>query len=105
MIEATRRAHKAGVNIAFGTDVSVSPHGTNAREFTLLVQAGLTPLEAIQAATVNAADHLQITEEAGALKPGMPADIIAVDGDPLEDVSTLEKVRFVMKGGAVVTQR
>ena len=101
MLEMCRRAHAAGVRIAFGTDSGVSAHGDNAMEFALLVRAGLTPLEAIQAATVNAADHLQIAEETGALRPGLAADIIAVSGDPLADVTELERVRFVMRAGRV----
>ncbi len=101
MVGATRRAHEGGVKIAFGTDSSVSPHGENAREFALLVEAGLTPLEAIQAATVNAANHLRIAAEAGRIAPGMPADIVAVKENPLKDVKSLERVIFVMKAGAV----
>jgi imidazolonepropionase-like amidohydrolase len=101
MLDMARRAHEAGVKIAFGTDTGVSAHGDNAYEFVLLVKAGLTPLEAVQAATVNAADHLQISAQAGALTPGHNADLIAVDGDPLTDVSVLQKVGFVMKGGVV----
>ncbi|MDO1558800.1 amidohydrolase family protein [Brevundimonas sp. 2R-24] len=99
MIDMARRAHQAGVRIAFGTDSGVSAHGDNAQEFALLVQAGLTPLEAIQTATVNAAEHLGIESEAGALRPGMPADLIAVEGDPLRDVTVLERVGFVMRNG------
>lgn len=101
MLDMCRRAHAAGVRIAFGTDSGVSAHGDNAQEFALLVRAGLTPLEAIQAATVNAAEHLGIEDEAGALRPGMPADLIAVHGDPLADVTELERVRFVMRAGRV----
>jgi imidazolonepropionase-like amidohydrolase len=101
MIDATRRAHEAGVKIAFGTDSSVSKHGQNAREFSLMVRAGLTPLEAIKAATVSAADHLGIADSAGTIDAGRPADIIAVRGDPLRDVAVLEHVRFVMRGGQV----
>ena len=101
MIGATQRAHASGVKIAFGTDASLAPHGTNAREFALLVKAGLSPLDAVRAATVDAANHLQIARDAGSLAPGKPADIIAVDGDPLVDVTRLEHVRFVMKGGAI----
>lgn len=99
MLDMVRRAHQAGVKIAFGTDSGVSAHGDNAREFALLVQAGLTPLEAIQSATVGAADHLRLSAEVGALKPGMSADVIAVRGDPLSDVTELERVRFVMRAG------
>ena len=78
MLDMARRAHQAGVKIAFGTDSGVSAHGDNAQEFALLVRAGLTPLEAIQAATVGAAEHLRISNEAGRIVPGMTADIVAV---------------------------
>lgn len=101
MLDMARRAHEGGVKIAFGTDSGVSAHGDNAQEFALLVRAGLTPLEAIQAATVGAADHLRIANEAGKIAPGMPADIVAVYGDPLTDVTELERMKFVMKGGVV----
>ena len=101
MLDMTRRAHEGGVRIAFGTDSGVSAHGDNAGEFALLVRAGLTPLEAIQAATVNAAAHLKIEAEAGRIAPGMPADLIAVYGDPLAEVTVLEDVSFVMKGGDI----
>ena len=101
MLDMARRAHAGGVRIAFGTDTGVSAHGDNAQEFALLVRAGLTPLEAIQSATVGAAEHLKISNEAGRLAPGMPADLIAVAGDPLSDVTELERVRFVMKSGQV----
>jgi imidazolonepropionase-like amidohydrolase len=104
MLDMARRAHEGGVRIAFGTDSGVSAHGDNAGEFALLVRAGLTPLEAIQTATVNAAAHLKLSDQAGRLTPGMPADLIAVTGDPLGDVTELERVRFVMKGGAVFRQ-
>ena len=104
MLDMARRAHAGGVRIAFGTDSGVSAHGDNAQEFALLVRAGLTPLEAIQSATVGAAEHLKIANEAGRLAPGMPADLIAVSGDPLSDVTELERVRFVMKGGQVFRQ-
>lgn len=101
MVDMARRAHDGGVMIAFGTDSGVSAHGDNAREFALLVRAGLSPLEAIQAATNVAAAHLQISGEAGRIAVGMPADIVAVEGDPLADVTTLEHMAFVMKGGVV----
>ncbi|WP_333611255.1 amidohydrolase family protein [Brevundimonas bullata] len=104
MLDMARRAHNGGVRIAFGTDTGVSAHGDNAQEFALLVRAGLTPLEAIQSATVGAAEHLKISNEAGRLAPGMPADLIAVSGDPLSDVTELERVRFVMKSGQVFRQ-
>ncbi len=99
--ESFRRAHQAGVKMAFGTDAGVFPHGQNARQFSRMVRFGMTPLQAIQAATVNAAQLFGIEAQAGALKPGLAADLIAVDGDPLQDVSVLENVRFVMKAGRV----
>ncbi|WP_284734628.1 metal-dependent hydrolase family protein [Sphingosinicella terrae] len=101
MIESTRRAHQGGVRIAFGTDASVSRHGENAREFGLLVRAGLTPLEAIRTATVNAAEHLGLADTIGSIAAGKAADIIAVDGDPLADVAALERVAFVMRDGRI----
>lgn len=101
MLDMARRAHEGGVRIAFGTDSGVSAHGDNAQEFALLVRAGLTPLEAVQAATVGAAAHLRISDEAGRIAPGLPADLVAVSGDPLADVTELERVRFVMKGGVI----
>ncbi|MFN4176135.1 amidohydrolase family protein [Phenylobacterium sp.] len=101
MLDMTRRAHEAGVKIAFGTDTGVSAHGDNAGEFALLVKAGLSPMEAIQAATVNAAAHFGLSDEIGALTPGKAADLIAVKGDPLADVNVLRQVSFVMKGGTV----
>jgi imidazolonepropionase-like amidohydrolase len=95
-------AFKAGVKVAFGTDAAVYPHGLNAREFAVMVKLGLSPLQSIQAATVNAADLLGWTDRVGTLEPGKFADVIAVDGDPLADVRALETVRFVMKGGEVI---
>jgi len=97
-----RDAHAAGVKIAFGTDTfGLSAHGENAQEFPLLVAAGLSPMEAIVTATRNAADLLG-SKDVGLVQAGRFADLIAVSGDPLKDVATLEKVDFVMKGGAVV---
>ena len=97
-----RFARQSNVRIAFGTDTGVSPHGMNAREFALLVEAGFSPLQTIQMATVNAADHLQLNGVAGRIAPGFSADVIAVDGDPLADVAVLETgVRFVMARGSV----
>ncbi|MBJ7485444.1 amidohydrolase family protein [Brevundimonas sp.] len=101
MLDMARRAHDGGVRIAFGTDTGVSAHGDNAQEFALLVRAGMTPLEAIQSATVGAAAHLRISDQAGRIAVGMPADIVAVSGDPLSDVTALEDMDFVMKGGVV----
>ena len=95
-------AFASGVKVAFGTDAAVYPHGLNAHEFAVMVKLGLTPLQSIQTATINAADLLGWPDKVGAVEPGKWADIIAVDGDPLQDVTTLERVKFVMKGGAVV---
>ena len=102
MLAMGRRAHDGGVKVAFGTDSGVSHHGDNAREFALMVKAGFTPLEAIQAATNRGAEHLRLQSEIGSLTPGKAADLIAVDGDPLSDVTTLQAVKAVMKGGRVV---
>ena len=81
------------------------PHGLNARQFAYMVQWGMTPMQAIQSATVRAAELLGWSEKAGSLAPGRFADIVAVDGDPLQDVKVLEKMAFVMKDGAVVVSR
>jgi imidazolonepropionase-like amidohydrolase len=97
-----KRAIAAGVKLAFGTDAGVYPHGQNARQFHSLLELGLTPAQVIRMATVNAADLLGWSDRVGTLTPGRYADLIAVDGDPLTDVTELERVRFVMKGGAVV---
>ena len=94
-------AHKAGVRFAFGSDPGVFPHGDNAREFAELVKAGLTPMEAIKSATVNAADMLGRGDQIGTLEPGKSADMIAVEGDPLEDIRVLEKIKWVMRAGRV----
>ena len=102
--ENFQRAAKAGVKIAFGTDAGVYPHGWNAKQFAKMVQFGLTPMQAIQAATVSAADLLGWSDRVGAIAPGMYADIVAVAGDPLKDVTELERVTFVMKGGAIYKQ-
>ena len=95
------RAHEAGVKIAFGTDAGVSPHGTNAREFAYMVEAGMKAMTAIQTATRNTAELLGVEDQLGAIEAGMLADIIAVDGDPLEDIGVMEDVSFVMKDGKV----
>lgn len=94
-------ALQSGARVAFGTDAGVYPHGLNAREFNSMVQGGLSPLAAIQAATVNAAELLGWSDKVGTIEPGKWADIVAVDGDPLRDVKVLENVKFVMKGGQV----
>ena len=96
------RAFAAGVKVGFGTDAAVYPHGLNAHEFAVMVKLGMTPLGAIQAATVNDADLLGWSDKVGTVEAGKFADLIAVDGDPLADVTTLERVKFVMKGGEVV---
>jgi imidazolonepropionase-like amidohydrolase len=96
------RAFAAGVKVAFGTDAAVYPHGLNAHEFAVMVKLGLSPLQSIQAATINAADLLGWSGKVGTLEPGAWADIIAIDGDPVKDVTTLQNVKFVMKGGEVV---
>jgi imidazolonepropionase-like amidohydrolase len=99
-----KRAIAAGVKLAFGTDAGVYPHGQNARQFHSLLELGLTPAQVIQMATTSAADLLGWSDRVGSLTPGRYADLIAVDGDPLTDVTELERVRFVMKGGAVIKQ-
>lgn len=94
-------AYKAGVNIAFGTDCGVCPHGSNAREFLYMVEGGMPPMEAIQSATSVAARLLGIDDETGTLEAGKQADVIAVPRDPLRDITVLQEVSFVMKGGKV----
>jgi len=98
---ALARSYKAGVKIAFGTDMGVGPHGENAREFALMVEAGMTNADAIKAATVTAAELLDISDLTGAIAPGKSADIIAVDSDPLADIRALERVSFVMAAGTM----
>jgi imidazolonepropionase-like amidohydrolase len=95
------RAIRAGVKIAFGTDTGVSPHGRNAEEFALMVKNGMAPTTAIRSATVDAAELLGLTARLGTIAPGKDADIIAVEGDPTQNVRLLERVGFVMKGGQV----
>jgi len=97
-----KKAFAAGVKIGFGTDAAVYPHGLNAHEFAVYVKLGMTPLQAIQTSTVNDADLLGWSEKIGTVEAGKFADLIAMDGDPLSDVTTLERVKFVMKGGEVV---
>ena len=101
MQKNVKKAFDAGVKVAFGTDAAVYPHGLNAGEFHVYVKLGMTPLAAIQTATINASDLLGPKYLVGALEPGKWADMIAVDGDPTKDVTILEHVKFVMKGGAV----
>ena len=100
--QSLKKAYPAGVKIAFGTDAGVSKHGRNADEFELLVKYGMPPVEALKAATVNAADLLGLSSEIGTVEPGKSADIIAVAGDPLTDVRVLKNVAFVMARGEVV---
>jgi len=100
--ENFRHAYQSGAKLAFGTDSGVYPHGDNAKQFAKMVEWGMKPLEAIQAATVNAADLLGWADKIGALETGHYADLIAVSGDPASDVHVLESIKFVMKGGTVV---
>ena len=99
--QSFQKAVKAGVKIAYGTDAGVYPHGWNGKQFAHMVRWGLTPMEAIKAATVNSADLLGWSEKVGSISAGKFADIVAVDGDPLKDITEMEKVKFVMKGGVV----
>ncbi len=99
-VNSLRRAIAAGVRIAFGTDAGVYPHGDNAKEFAVLVERGMSPIEAIRSATIHSADLLGVADR-GRLKAGFLADVIAVPGNPLEEIRALEEVVFVMKGGNV----
>jgi len=99
--ENFRKAVRAGVKVAYGTDAGVYPHGWNGKQFAFMVRYGLTPMQAIQSATTSAATLLGWEDRVGALAPGLYADIVAVDGDPLRDITELERVKFVMKGGIV----
>jgi imidazolonepropionase-like amidohydrolase len=99
-----RKAVQAGVKMAFGTDAGVCDYGTSGMQFAFMVKYGMTPMQAIQAATSNAADLLGRSKELGSIKPGKYADIIAVSGDPLGDIHLLEKVPFVMKDGTLYKQ-
>lgn len=100
--EGFRKAVKAGVKVSFGTDAGVYPHGLNGRQFKYMVRYGMTPMQAIQAATVTAADLLGWSKDVGAVAPGHYADMIAVKADPIADIAALEKVDHVMKGGVLV---
>jgi imidazolonepropionase-like amidohydrolase len=95
------KAVKAGVMVAFGTDAGVYPHGDNAKQFFYMVKYGLTPMQAIQAATISASDLIGLKEKTGSLSKGKYADIVAVEGNPLEDIRRMEKMKFVMKEGKV----
>jgi imidazolonepropionase-like amidohydrolase len=106
LIEQTfARAHAAGVRIAFGTDCGVCPHGSNAGEFALMVEAGMSPADALRSATINAAELLGRSEDLGRIETGFLADLVAVDGNPLESVEVLEHVEFVMRDGEVMRSR
>jgi imidazolonepropionase-like amidohydrolase len=99
--ETFARAYRAGVTIAFGTDAGVSPHGENALEFAYMVEAGMPPMEAIRSATLTTAELLGLEQDLGSLAEGKIADIVGVAGDPAEDITALQQVRFVMKEGRV----
>ncbi|GJL90445.1 metal-dependent hydrolase family protein [Hyphococcus sp.] len=101
MLDMARRAHEGDVKIAFGTDTGVSKHGENAREFALLVQAGLSPMEAIHSATIAIADNMGKSDVLGSIAPGKYGDLVAVEGNPLSDITELEDIDFVMKEGVV----
>ncbi len=101
MQDTFERAWRAGVKIAFGTDTGVSAHGDNAREFELMVETGMPEIEAIRAATLNSAEMLGISDTAGVIAPGYWADMIAIEGNPLDDISRLNDIRFVMKDGEI----
>ena len=105
ILDTFARAYQAGVKIAFGTDTGVSEHGKNAREFKFMVDGGMPAMAAIQAATRVAAELLGVEKELGTVEKGKIADIIAVDGDPLQDITAMEKVTFVMKEGVVYKPR
>ena len=102
VIGALQPVLQAGVKIGMGTDAAVYPHGLNAHELAVYVRLGMTPLQAIQTATVNDADLLGWSDKVGSIEPGKWADIIAVDGDPLQGITVLQHVKFVMKGGQVL---
>ncbi|MBO6689442.1 MAG: amidohydrolase family protein [Henriciella sp.] len=99
MVDMMRRAREGGVKIAFGTDTGVSKHGDNAEEFVLMVEAGFTPEEAIRAATIVAAEHLEMSDQIGTIEEGKFADMVVLEEDPLDDISVLKSVGFVIKNG------
>src|SRR5438046_4987689 len=100
--EMFRNAVKMGVKISFGTDAAVFPHGQNAKEFKLMVDLGMTPIDALKAATANDADLLGVSQKLGTLEKGKLADIIAMPGDPTADITATERVSFVMKEGKII---
>ena len=99
--ETFGKAYKKGVNIVFGTDAGVFPHGENGKEFGFMVEAGMPAMETIQSATMTPAKLLKVDDDLGSIAKGKYADIIAVDEDPTKNIKTMENVRFVMKGGVV----
>jgi imidazolonepropionase-like amidohydrolase len=99
-----RNAVKMGVRISFGTDAAVYPHGQNAKEFKLMVDLGMKPIDAMKSATANDAELLGIAQKVGTLEKGKLADVIAVPGDPTVDITATERVSFVMKEGKVIRQ-
>jgi len=99
-----RKAVQAGVKMSFGTDLGVCEYGSSPKQFAFMVKYGMTPMQAIQAATSNAADLLGHSDVIGSIKPGKYADLVAVSGDPLKDIKLLENVEFVMKEGKVYKQ-
>ena len=101
VVEKAALAFKAGVKVALGTDAGVYPHGLNGGEFWSMVQLGLTPVQALQAGTVNAAELMGWSDRIGAIRPGMFADMVAIQGDPLRDIELLKHVQFVMKDGVI----
>lgn len=102
--ESFSMAVKAGAKMVFGSDAAIYPHGDNAKQFSRMVKFGMTPIEAIQAATINSANLLKWQNDVGTITKGKFADIVAVDNNPLEDITVLESVKFVMKGGVVYKQ-
>ena len=105
LVESVRRMHNAGVTLVFGTDGGVLPHGRNAQEFIAMARAGVQPLQAIRTATINAASSLGIADSVGVVEPGKIADLIAVEGDPLVDLTALQRVRVVLQRGRVVPMK
>ncbi len=101
MKQTFAKGYKAGVKIAFGTDSGVSPHGENAREFLLMVEGGMPPMKAIQSATIEGARLLRIDSMLGSLEPTKLADIVATEGNPIEDIRCMSQISFVMKEGQV----
>lgn len=99
--ESFKKATKAGAKMVFGSDAAIYPHGDNGKQFSRMVQFGMTPLQSLQAATINSPNLLQQAKQLGQVKEGFLADIIAVDGNPLDDINLMENVSFVMKDGKV----